>query len=163
MRRKDREVHDFKKIMDIINKAKILRLGLFDGDYPYIVPLHYGHLYDEKEDNHIFYMHTACEGHKLDLIQENPRVCIELDEDEEMVSGGEIPCRYGSYYSSVIGRGKVEIVENMEEKTKGLECLMFHQTEREFEIKDQMASSVKVLKVTVHEITAKERRKPEER
>lgn len=49
MRRKDREVHDFKKIMDIINKAKILRLGLFDGDYPYIVPLHYGHLYDEKE------------------------------------------------------------------------------------------------------------------
>ncbi len=33
MRRKDREVTDIQPILHIIEKAKILRLGLFDGEY----------------------------------------------------------------------------------------------------------------------------------
>lgn len=45
MRRKDREVTDLREILRIINKAKILHLGLFDGDHPYVVPLHFGYEY----------------------------------------------------------------------------------------------------------------------
>ena len=40
MRRKDREVTNIIEILQIIEKAKVLHLALFDADYPYIVPLH---------------------------------------------------------------------------------------------------------------------------
>ncbi len=162
MRRTDREVREFEDILKIIEKAKILRLGLFDGVYPYIVPLHFGYTYDSETKDLIFYMHSAKEGHKLDLIRDNPNVCIELDADVEVVSGGDVPCRYGASFSSVIARGSAEILENPEEKVKGLERLMLHQTGRSFEISEQMALSVEVVKVKVLEITAKERKKPKD-
>ena len=41
MRRKDREVTDFDSIVRIIDKCDVLRLGLADGDYPYIVPVNF--------------------------------------------------------------------------------------------------------------------------
>ena len=37
MRRKDREVTDFDEIVKIIDECEVLRLGLVDGDYPYIM------------------------------------------------------------------------------------------------------------------------------
>lgn len=84
MRRKDREVTNIIEILQIIEKAKVLHLALFDADYPYIVPLHYG--YEYKEGILIFYMHCAKEGHKLDLIRSNPNVCIEVESNVELIS-----------------------------------------------------------------------------
>ena len=41
MRRKDREITDIQKIKEILSKARYLHLGLFEGVYPYVVPIHY--------------------------------------------------------------------------------------------------------------------------
>ncbi|MBQ4374797.1 MAG: pyridoxamine 5'-phosphate oxidase family protein [Erysipelotrichales bacterium] len=160
MRRKDREVKDIREILQIVEKAKILHLGLFDGEYPYVVPLHYGYEYAEEKQEFTFYMHSAKEGHKLDLIAQNPNVCAELECDIELISGGEVPCAYGSAYASLIGKGHAEIVKNVEEKIKGLKLFMRNQTGREFAMDERMASSVAVLKVTVPQFTAKARRNP---
>lgn len=157
MRRKDREITDMQQILNIISKAKILRLGLFDKEYPYVVPLHYG--YEYAENRLVFYMHSAKEGHKLELIADNPRVCVELDGDVELISGGEVPCMYGSSFASVIGRGMAEIVSDEQEKIKGLTLLMKHQTDRDFEINSQMASTVAIIKVSLNEFTAKSKPK----
>ena len=43
MRRKDREITDIDKIETIIASARYMHLGMFDGEFPYIVPLHYGY------------------------------------------------------------------------------------------------------------------------
>ena len=157
MRRKDREVTDIQEILQIVSKAKILHLGLIDGEYPYIVPLHYGFSYEEDKHELIFYMHGAKEGHKLDLIQENSNACIELEYNVELISGGENPCKYGSSYASVIGKGSVEIVKDDREKIKGLKLLMKNQTGRDFDIDERMSSSVAVIKVRIREFTAKAR------
>ena len=157
MRRKDREVTEIDDILRIVDSAKILHLSLFDGEYPYIVPLHYG--YEYSDNTLTFYMHGAKEGRKLDLIRSNPHVCIELECDVELVSGGENPCKYGSAYASVIGRGIAEIVEDDQEKVKGLELLMKNQTGRTFRIDPRMAASVAVLKVSLSGFTAKTRPK----
>ena len=45
MRRKDREVSEISEILKIADSAEILHLGLFDGEYPYVVPLHYGYVF----------------------------------------------------------------------------------------------------------------------
>ncbi len=158
MRRKDREITGMDQVLDIVEGAKILHLGLMDDDgYPYIVPLNYG--YETAGGSLIFYMHSAKDGHKLDRIRQNPKVCIELECDTELVPGGDIPCRYGLTYASVIGWGMAEIVEDEQEKVRGLKLLMKNQTGRDFEMDGRMASAVEVLKVVVPHFTAKARRK----
>lgn len=156
MRRKDREITNQKDIIQIIENAQILRLALFDDDYPYIVPMHYGYTLDNSKI--IFYMHSAKEGHKLDLISKNPNVCLEIENDMEIVSGGDVPCKYGATFSSIIARGKAEIVEDVDEKIEGLKLLMVHQVNKDFEINEQMANMVCAIKVTVEQITAKARK-----
>lgn len=157
MRRKDREITDMQQILNIVDKAKILRLGLFDGEYPYVVPLHYG--YEYVDSRLVFYMHSAKEGHKLELIASNPHVCVELDCDAELISGGEVPCMYGSSFASVIGRGMAEILSDEQEKIKGLSLLMKNQTGLDFAITGEMAATVAVIRVTLNKFTAKSKPK----
>lgn len=156
MRRKDRELTNKEDMIQIIENAKILRIALFDDDYPYVVPMHYGYTVDDSKI--VFYMHSAKEGHKLDLISKDPNVCLEVENDMEIVSGGDVPCQYGAKFSSVIARGKAEIIEDIDEKIKGLKLLMVHQVNKDFEINEQMANMVCVIKITVEQITAKERK-----
>lgn len=157
MRRPDREVTNITDINKIINTAKILHLGLFDKDFPYIVPMHYG--YEMIDNTFTFFIHGAKEGHKLELLRNNSNVCIELECDIEPASGGDVPCNYGAFYASVIGRGNAEIVTNENEKIRGLNLLMMNQTGRKFEIDSRMASSVEVIKIVISDITAKSRKK----
>lgn len=155
MRRKDREVTAVDDILKIVEDAKILHLALFDSSYPYIVPLHFG--YEYIDDKLIFYMHSAQEGHKLDLIRTNEHVCVELECNVNLVSGGDSPCCYSSTYGSVIARGLASIVESEEEKLHGLNLLMKNQTGRQFHIDNNMAKSVAVIKIVSQSFTAKTR------
>lgn len=158
MRRADRQVTDPQEINQIIKTAKVLHLGLFDGNFPYVVPLHYG--YEQENGVFVFFLHSAKDGHKLEQIQKNPHVCVELECEVSPIPGGDIPCRYGASFASVIGRGTAEIVGDEAEKIRGLALLMKHQTGRDFEITDQMAASVAVIKIVVPDVTAKRRPKP---
>ncbi len=155
MLRKDREITDINDILKIIDEVKYLHLGLFGAEYPYIVPLNYG--YEYVDGKLIFYAHSARKGYKLDLIRENPKVCVELDSNFELISGGDVPCKYGGAFSSVIGFGTAELVTDVQEKVKGLSILMKHQTGRSFEILDKMAAAVEVIKIVVPEFTGKAR------
>ena len=156
MRRKDREITSIEEILGIVEKTKYLHLGLMDGDYPYVVPLHYG--YECTDCGLVFYMHCAREGHKIDLIRQNPNAFVELECNVEAISGGDVPCKYGSTYASVMGRGTVEIVSDGAEKIRGLEMLMKHQSGRDFELNAKVASTVEILKVTVPDFSGKARK-----
>ena len=102
-------------------------------------------------------MHGAKSGKKYELININPSVFIEIETDIALVSGGDIACKYGSAYASIMARGKASIVEAVDEKIAGLNLLMQHQTGKTFNINNQMALSVNVIKVEAFDITAKSR------
>ena len=108
MRRKDREVTDTGEIENIIKKAKVVHVGMIDGDVPYVVPLQYGYVF--KNGKLTLYLHSAKEGRKIDIIKKNPRVFVELETNVSPISGGDRPCKYSSAYSSVMGEGSAEIV-----------------------------------------------------
>ena len=159
MRRQDRKVTDIEEIKSILNSTRIIHLGMMDGDYPYVVPLHFGF---EFIDN-VLYVHGHHEGKKFDLIKANPHVFIEIDgSDEALVSGGDIPCAYSSVYSSVMGRGVATYLESIDEKAHGLQVLMNHQTGREFTFSEAMVNSVGVVRIKVINYTAKRRRQLEQ-
>lgn len=158
MRRKDREITDLSEIEKIIRKARVLHLGLVDGDAPYVVPLHYG--YTLENGKLTFYLHGAKEGRKLDLIRANPKAWVEIDTDEVPISGGDVACKYGASYASVMGGGTVTIVEDETEKIRGLNVLMKTQTGREFPIDGRMAAGVAVIRIDIDAFTAKSRPVP---
>ena len=155
MRRTDRAVTDDEKIQAIIEKAKIVHIGMIDDNRPYVVPMQYGFV--SAEGKLTLYVHCAKEGRKLDIIKKNPHVFIELETDVALVSGGDIPCKYGSAYASVMGDGIAILVEDVQEKILGLQLLMTAQTGRAFEITAQMTESVAVLRLDVPHISAKSR------
>jgi len=157
MRRADREVTDYQQIKSIIEQAKVVHLGMIDNDRPYIVPMQYGFVFTDGKLT--LYVHCAKEGRKLDVIKKYPRVFIELETNVAIVSGGDVPCKYGSEYASVMGDGRAVIVEDIAEKIFGLQLMMKTQSGRDFEITEQMAASVTVLRIDVPCVTAKRRAK----
>ena len=155
MRRTDREVTDNRQIQSIIEQAKVVHIGMIDNDRPYVVPMQYGFVFADGQLT--LYVHCAKEGRKLDIIKKNPRVFIELETEAAIISGGDIPCKYGSEYASVMGDGTVVVVEDVAEKIFGLRLLMKTQTGRDFDISEQMTKSVTVLRIDVPHVTAKSR------
>lgn len=158
MRRTDREITDLSEIEAFLKQARFLHLGLVDGAAPYVVPLHYGYRMDGGRLT--LYMHSAPEGRKLDLIRANSQAFVEIDVGETPISGGDVPCKYGAAYASVMGAGIASLVSDPQEKIAGLQLLMRHQTGRDFVITEQMAETVQVIRVVVETLTAKCRPMP---
>lgn len=156
MRRRDREITDICKIEEIIAKARYMHLGMFGGEYPYVVPLHYG--YTMEEGRLTFFAHCALEGHKLDCIEKNRNVFVEIDRGEKLITA-DTPCKYGAEYESVMCRGKATILKDVKEKCEALEILMKVQTGRTQEISEKMADSVQVIRIDIDSYTAKACRK----
>ena len=155
MRRTDRAVTDYQQIYTIIEQAKVVHIGMIDNDRPYVVPMQYGFVFVDGKLT--LYVHCAKEGRKLDLIKKNPHVFVELETNVAIVSGGEVPCKYGSEYASVMGDGTAVIVEEVSEKILGLQLMMKTQIGSDFEITEQMTKSVTVLRIDVPYVTAKSR------
>lgn len=151
---RERMVTDKEKIKEILDRSKVVHLGMVDGDEPYIVPMNYG--YTLEDDKLTLWLHCAKRGRKLDIIRANPKVFIEMECDLKPFDG-DIACRYGISYSSVMGRGMAEIVEDVEVKKAALTYLMKTQTGKDFEFEDKMAAIVSIIKVDVSEYTAKHR------
>lgn len=155
MRRVDRELTDPRQIKSVIEEAKVVHIGMIDENRPYVVPMQYG--FEFIDGRLTLYMHCAKEGRKLEIIKKSPNVFIELETNVSLISGGDVPCKYGSKYASVMGDGTAAIVENTDEKIYGLKLLMKAQTGKDFEISGQMTKSVTVLRIDVPRITAKSR------
>ncbi|MBQ8763396.1 MAG: pyridoxamine 5'-phosphate oxidase family protein [Clostridia bacterium] len=159
MTRREREVTDINKIIEILDKSKVVHVGMVDGDEPYVVPMNYGYVFENGKL--IIYLHGARRGRKLDVMRANPKVFFEMECDIVPFEG-DIACRYGITYSSVMGRGIAEIIdEDAEEKKKALSVLMKTQTGRDFEFEDKMVAFVSVIKITASEFTAKYRPMPQ--
>ncbi len=152
MTKREREVTDIHEIQAILDTCKYLHLGLVDGDEPYVVPMNYGYVLDDRDLT--LYLHGANQGYKLDVMRQNPKTFFQMDCEIEPFEG-EKACQYGITYKSIMGRGLAEIVDDVEEKKKALAILMKTQTGKDFTFDDRMVSIVSVIKIHASEYTAK--------
>ncbi len=127
MRRSDRQIKDFKEIVEVIKKCDVCRIALNDAGYPYMIPLNFGMKTEEEQIT--LYFHGAGEG-----------------------------CRCTMGYESVVGRGRIEIVER-EKKQEALRALMRQCHADEFPFRQEVAERTTVMKLTVEEVTGKRNRK----
>lgn len=157
MTRRELEVKDQDQILDILNRSKVLHLGLVDEGMPYIVPMNYG--YEMTDGKLTIYLHGATKGYKLDVIQKNPICCFEMECGVEPFEG-KVACQYGISYYSLMGRGKAIIVDDVAEKIKALTLLMKTQTGKDFEFNERLVSIVSVIRLDIDVYTAKHRPAP---
>lgn len=152
MRRKDREITDTNCIAAFLAKEQILRIALYDEGDIYIVPINYGYSYDEQ---YTFYFHGAKAGRKYELAKKTPKVGFEIDGDYTVLTG-EIACDFSATFQSVIGTGTLSIVENTEEKIKGLNAIMQQTTSKEeWDYSKEMLEAVAVFRLDVDKMSCK--------
>ncbi len=103
-----RKMRRFKQLMPESESEKILKNGITgvlsvmgDEGYPYSVPLNYVY-YNNK-----IYFHSAYEGHKIDSIKRNDKVCFCVILKDEV-----IPEKLSTRYESVICFGKAKIIQD---------------------------------------------------
>jgi nitroimidazol reductase NimA-like FMN-containing flavoprotein (pyridoxamine 5'-phosphate oxidase superfamily) len=149
MRRVDKEIDDQKHIESILQESIVCHLGLAENNIPYVVPMNFAY------ENGCIYLHSACEGQKIDIIKKNPEVCIDV-ETQIAVVADKAPCDWGMKYYSVILRGRAEFIEMKEEKIKALHIIMRkYSLQNRFNFSSKSVKEVCVIRVFVNEVTGK--------
>jgi len=77
MRRFESRIYDHEIIREILEQIKVVTVAMNDGDYPYVVPLNFG--FSMTEEKLTVYLHSAKEGHKIDLWNKNPNVTLSFN------------------------------------------------------------------------------------
>lgn len=157
MTRRERQVADIEEIIEILEKSKVVHVGMIDGDEPYVVPMNYGYILENGKLT--LYLHGAKRGRKIDAIKANPKVFYEMCCDITPFEG-EVACKYGITYASIMGRGLATLVEDVEEKKQALSILMKTQTGKDFAFEDKLTTVVSIIKIDTLEFTAKKRPLP---
>lgn len=153
MRRSDREIKDLKEIMNVIQQCDTCRVGLMDGKVPYIVPLSFG--VREENGRITLYFHSAPEGRKIRLMEENKIAAFEMDTAHELIES-ETACGYGMNYKCVLGGGTISFIDDFDEKKAALSILMEqYTTNGDLPFSENMIKAVKVIKLEVEEISCK--------
>lgn len=158
MRRKDREVAGTAEIRKILDGCRTACVSMIDGDRPYVVPLSYG--YDLDGGRLVLYFHCAKQGRKVDVLKKNPKVCFTVFSEGEPVHA-DTPCNSGYYFSSVIGNGTAEFIEDTEEQRYALGAMFAHQTGDAAVFTEKQAGTVAVFKIVSDDFTGKRKPKPE--
>ncbi len=137
-----------RKILSDASSGVLAVLG--DNGYPYAVPLSF--VFDGKDR---LYFHCAVFGHKLDAIQNEPKVsfCVIAQDDVH-------PSEFTSYYKSVIAFGKARILETNEEICPALRLLGKKYmpsdpqgTEKEI---DRFLQNVRIIEMQIDHLTGKQ-------
>ena len=154
MRRKEREVLNPSAIENIIKASKIMHVGMNDNGKVYVLPFNYGYSYEDGK--YTFYIHSAKEGRKIEVLKNNPDVGFEIDIEHKLQTA-DTACGHSQFYQSIVGNGHIQIVDDMEEKKAYLQKIMYQQTGRaDWDLPDEGVSPVYILKLEVSELTAKE-------
>lgn len=127
------------------------RLATCDADgQPYIVPLNYVYF-----KGHIFF-HCALKGKKLNHIMQNPKVCFEVSETDELDLADQ-PCGCATRFTSVLVTGTAEFIENTDEKLSVLDAFIRHlaPVKNYPAIRPEMAAACAVVQIRIKEISGK--------
>lgn len=149
MRKKDKEITSQKEIEEIICSNKICRIALSDDNTPYIIPMNYGY-----KKNKIF-LHTGRTGKKIDLIKKNNRVCFEITDSVE-IKQAERACDFSTKYRSVIGFGKIKIVDEPDKKKEALKTIMERHTKKsDWLFPDKIIEKTMILEIEIDSVSGK--------
>ena len=159
MRRKDREIIDRDRIIEVIKLGQYAVIGLCKDSEPYVVTMSYG--FDEETDT--FYFHGAKEGHKIDFIKSNPKACLTIIQDNGYQDGH---CTH--LYRSIVVRGDMVLIDDTAERVQAIKAMIIHlETDGEKQLKliedsNRIWRNTQMFKLNIESMTCKERPEAED-
>ncbi len=144
-------ITDKAEIESIINQCDICFVGLTEIDgTPYVIPMNFGYL-----DGDII-LHSAPEGKHIGLLEHSNRICVTFCSDRKLAyQHPDVACSYSMTSKSVVCKGSVSFIEDLEEKENALNSMMQKFTKKEFKYSAPALRNVKVWRVSVDEMTSK--------
>ena len=126
MRRADREVAAREDILKIMQKCTVLHLGMMGDGRPYVVPLHFGVEVEARSGSIVLYFHSAAAGRKTEALAKHPEVYFCMESDVQLVpaAANDPACHWTTRYASVMGEGRVTLLEDPQQKTHGLHVVL---------------------------------------
>jgi nitroimidazol reductase NimA-like FMN-containing flavoprotein (pyridoxamine 5'-phosphate oxidase superfamily) len=145
---KNRIITSDTEILDVINKADCCYMSMVDENHePYVVPLNFGY------NNGVVYLHSAKEGKKIDILRNNPKVCLAFSVDHFLrYQNEEVACSWSMKYRSVLIYGKVEFIEDTQERIDAMNFLMQKYAGRDFKYSMPAIREVLPFKVVIQKI-----------
>ena len=149
MRRKDKEITDSAVIENILKEAEIIHIAMVDDGEPYLVAMNFA--YTEG----VFYMHSATEGRKIDILKKNNKIAFQVSIDVAIIlkeQSHECTTRYQSVY----GTGRAILVDNLQEKVKALNAIMQkHSGQGENQYPPHVLDKTLTIRVEIDSMTGK--------
>ncbi len=115
IRRKDKEITDINEVKAILKKAKYVTIAMCVHSEPYLATLSHG--FDENKN--CIYFHSAAEGKKITILQQNNNVWGQALIDQGYVQGA---CDH--FYATAQFGGKVSFVQDTAEKEHALRVMI---------------------------------------
>ncbi|MDA3906465.1 MAG: pyridoxamine 5'-phosphate oxidase family protein [Bacteroidales bacterium] len=145
---KNRALDNHRDILDIIQNCNVCYVSMVDKENkPYVIPMNFGFA-----DNTIL-LHGAKQGKKIDVLKNNPNVCIVFSTDHQLHwQNEEVACSWSMKYRSVIANGKVEFIDNIGEKEELFHQFMKSYSSKDFKFSKPSLEEVQLMKVPVDKI-----------
>lgn len=139
------------QIEEIIRKCPYCTVGITDHEgNPYVIPMNFA-----WQDG-IIYLHSGPEGSKVEMVTKHPQVCINFCEGHELVyMHKQVACSYSMKSRSIVCRGKVRFIEDMDEKYRILDIVMRQYTNDKFGYSEPAVRNVKIWEVKVEDMTCR--------
>lgn len=136
---------------EIVKSTLVCSVAMIDEEgMPYVIPMNFGF----EED--IIYLHSGQEGKSKSSLEKNPNVCISFFSPPKLIhQHPEVACSYRVKGSSVICYGKVQFIEDLEQKSKALDIIMKQYSNNSFTYSVPALRNVKAWKIEIEEITTK--------
>jgi len=144
-------IENREEIDKIIRACKTCYLAMSDNDFPYVLPMNFA------LDGNSVILHSAQSGRMWETLKKNQNVCINWIIGEDLAwQDVKVGCSYRVKSKSILVEGKVEFVDDFDEKTRCMQLLMEQYSDREFKFSKPAVENVGIIKVAIEKIAAKE-------
>ncbi len=151
MRRHEKEITAQGELEQVLWHGRVCHLAIPDEPLPYLVPLNYG--YQEGA----LYFHSAPQGHKIDLLQRQRRARFIVTIDMGIIEAEEA-CNWGARFTSVMGSGRIEFIDDPQEKQAALQVLMAQYSDQVFTFAEDQVAATGVFKLVIESMSGKQSR-----
>jgi nitroimidazol reductase NimA-like FMN-containing flavoprotein (pyridoxamine 5'-phosphate oxidase superfamily) len=151
MRRHEKEITAIGELEQVLWQGRVCHLAIPDDPMPYLIPLNYGYQDDA------LYFHSAPQGRKIELLKKQRRACFSITIDYGIIEA-ERACSWGARFTCVMGSGRIEFVENMEQKQAALHILMAQYTDQIFSFEPAQIDATLVFKLVIESMSGKQSR-----
>ncbi len=129
----------------MIGRCRFCHMAMADASgMPYVLPMNFGYR------NGIIYLHGSRHGRKIDILNIRPDVCLNFTTDHVLRYQSEhVACSWSMKYRSVLCYGKVEFLDDPDEKIRALDIIMAQYSDLSFRYNPPAIREVHVWRVVV--------------